>query len=171
MAKLPKPQTVRFQTLQRGVKFRTLKAARADFETWLDTGESPSGAETSVHIWQNERANPRGNRRRSKRGAPASSPSQGTSKRATSDSSASVKSRNGAAGMYSCAILTLDELRRIIDSYAVAVGCSASSLAKCNIVERARDGMWSLYVEVEVSPQQKPLPSNLHSVVTPTESL
>ena len=55
MAKLPKPQTVRFQTLQRGIKFRTLKAARADFETWLETGESPAGAQTSVHIWQNDR--------------------------------------------------------------------------------------------------------------------
>ena len=55
MAKLPKPQTVRFQTLQRGVRFRTLAAARADFEAWLDTGVSPSGALTSVHIWQNDR--------------------------------------------------------------------------------------------------------------------
>lgn len=55
LAKLPKPQTVRFQTLQRGVRFHTLKAARADFEAWLDTGTSPAGAETSVHIWQNKR--------------------------------------------------------------------------------------------------------------------
>jgi hypothetical protein len=55
MAKLPKPQTVRFQTLQRGVKFKTLKAARADFEAWLDTGESPSGAITELHIWQNDK--------------------------------------------------------------------------------------------------------------------
>jgi hypothetical protein len=53
--KLPKPSTVRFQTLQRGVKFRTLKAARTDFEVWLDTGESPAGAITEVHIWQNDK--------------------------------------------------------------------------------------------------------------------
>lgn len=54
---LPKPriQTVRFQTSQRGVLFPSLKAAREDFEEWLETGESPAGAETSVHIWQNEK--------------------------------------------------------------------------------------------------------------------
>lgn len=52
---LPKPETVRFQTSQRGVKFRTLKAARADFEAWLETGVSPAGAKTRVHIWQNKR--------------------------------------------------------------------------------------------------------------------
>jgi hypothetical protein len=52
---LPKPQTVRFQTSQRGVRFATLKKARADFFDWLMTGESPAGAKTSVHIWQNEK--------------------------------------------------------------------------------------------------------------------
>jgi len=55
MRKLPKPSTVRFQTSQRGVRFPTLAAARADFLAWLETGESPAGADTSVHIWQNER--------------------------------------------------------------------------------------------------------------------
>jgi hypothetical protein len=55
--RLPKPhvQGVRFQTSQRGVHFPSLAAARRDFEAWLDTGESPAGAETSVHIWQNKR--------------------------------------------------------------------------------------------------------------------
>jgi len=53
--KLPRPSTVRFQTSQRGVRFPNLAAARADFLEWLDTGESPSGADTSVHIWQNEK--------------------------------------------------------------------------------------------------------------------
>ena len=53
--RLPKPQTVRFQTSQIGVRFATLKEARADFLTWLETGESPTGADTSVHIWQNEK--------------------------------------------------------------------------------------------------------------------
>jgi hypothetical protein len=53
--RLPQPSTVRFQTSQRGVKFRTLKEARADFESWLETGVSPSGAKTRVHIWQNDK--------------------------------------------------------------------------------------------------------------------
>jgi hypothetical protein len=69
---LPIPATVRFQTSQKGVKFATLKAARADFEAWLETGESPAGADTSVHIWQNDkervieeiRYDPRGERLR-----------------------------------------------------------------------------------------------------------
>lgn len=52
---LPKPQTVRFQTSQRGVRFPNLKAARKDFEAWLETGVSPAGANTSVHIWQNDK--------------------------------------------------------------------------------------------------------------------
>jgi hypothetical protein len=46
---------VRFQTSQRGVRFATLKEARADFLEWLENGESPSGADTKVHIWQNEK--------------------------------------------------------------------------------------------------------------------
>jgi len=37
------------------VHFPTLAAARKDFLAWLDTGESPAGADTSVHIWQNEK--------------------------------------------------------------------------------------------------------------------
>jgi hypothetical protein len=55
--RLPKPrvETVRFQTSQRGVRFASLAAAREDFEEWLETGESPAGAETSVHVWQNDR--------------------------------------------------------------------------------------------------------------------
>jgi hypothetical protein len=53
--KLPKPQTVRFQTSQRGVNYPTLAAARADFLAWLDEGESPAGAEIKVHIWQNDK--------------------------------------------------------------------------------------------------------------------
>lgn len=53
--RLPRPSTVRFQTSQIGVRFATLKEARADFLAWLETGESPTGAKTSVHIWQNER--------------------------------------------------------------------------------------------------------------------
>jgi len=52
---LPKPATVRFQTSQRGVRFKNLKAAKADFLAWLDTGESPAGANTKVHIWQNDK--------------------------------------------------------------------------------------------------------------------
>jgi len=55
MPRLPRPSTVRLQTSQRGVRFKTLAAARADFEAWLDTGVSPAGAETRVHIWQNNR--------------------------------------------------------------------------------------------------------------------
>jgi len=55
LAKLPKPNAVRFQTSQRGVRFATLKDARADFLAWLETGESPAGADTSVHIWQNDK--------------------------------------------------------------------------------------------------------------------
>ena len=56
-ATLPKPkiQPVRFQTSQIGVEFRSMKEARADFEEWLETGKSPSGAKTSVHIWQNDK--------------------------------------------------------------------------------------------------------------------
>ena len=50
--RLPKPQNVRFQTSQIGVNFRTLGEAREDFEQWLETGESPAGAKTQVHIWQ-----------------------------------------------------------------------------------------------------------------------
>lgn len=73
--------------------------------------------------------------------------------------------------MFSCAILTMEELRQIIDSYAVAVGCSASFPTRCNIVERAKDGIWSLFVEVHVSPQQKLLVSSLRSVQTETENL
>ena len=51
--KLPQPATVRFQVSIRGVVFKTLAKAREDFEAWLQSGESPSGAEISVHIWQN----------------------------------------------------------------------------------------------------------------------
>lgn len=46
------PETVRFQTSQRGVRFKNLKAARADFEAWLENGVSPAGAITEVHIWE-----------------------------------------------------------------------------------------------------------------------
>jgi len=46
---------VRFQTSQRGVNFRTLAEAKADFLAWLDTGESPAGAQTQVHIWQSDK--------------------------------------------------------------------------------------------------------------------
>lgn len=53
MKRLPTPDTVRFQTSQRGVKFASLADAKKDFEAWLDTGVSPAGAKTSVHIWQN----------------------------------------------------------------------------------------------------------------------
>jgi hypothetical protein len=53
--KLPRPQTVRFQTSQRGVHFPDMKAARTDFLAWVDTGKSPAGAQTAVHIWQNEK--------------------------------------------------------------------------------------------------------------------
>jgi len=53
--KLPRPSTVRFQTSQRGVNFKTLAEAKADFLEWLDTGESLAGADTRVHIWQNDR--------------------------------------------------------------------------------------------------------------------
>lgn len=53
--KLPIPDTVRFQTSQRGVTFLDLQSARADFEAWLETGVSPTGARTSVHIWQNKK--------------------------------------------------------------------------------------------------------------------
>lgn len=55
MKRLPTPDTVRFQTSQRGVRFASLAAAREDFEVWLETGVSPAGAKTSVHIWQNNR--------------------------------------------------------------------------------------------------------------------
>jgi len=55
LTKLPKPSAVRFQTSQRGVRFATLKDARADFFDWLMTGVSPAGAKTSVHIWQNDK--------------------------------------------------------------------------------------------------------------------
>ena len=72
--------------------------------------------------------------------------------------------------MFSCAILTLEELRQIADSYFAAVGLSASFPTRCNIVERAKDGIWSLYVEVQVSPQQKQLLSNLPSEAIPNES-
>jgi hypothetical protein len=73
--------------------------------------------------------------------------------------------------MFSCAIMTMDELRQIIDSFAVACGCSASFPTRCNIVERAKDGIFSLYVEVHASPQQKQLLSNLPLEATPNESL
>lgn len=53
--KLPTPSALRIQTSQRGVNFATLAEARADFEAWLDTGKSPAGAKTSVHIWQNDK--------------------------------------------------------------------------------------------------------------------
>lgn len=49
------PQTVRFQTSQRGVRFKDLKAARADFEAWLENGISPAGAITEVHIWEGQK--------------------------------------------------------------------------------------------------------------------
>ena len=53
--KLPKPETVRFQTSQRGIIYPSLKAAREDFEEWLETGVAPSGAQVRVHIWQNKK--------------------------------------------------------------------------------------------------------------------
>lgn len=53
--RLPQPDTVRFQTSQRGVRYPSLKAAREDFESWLETGVAPSGAKVSVHIWQNRK--------------------------------------------------------------------------------------------------------------------
>ena len=53
---LPNPiPKVRFQTSQRGVHFKNLAEAKKDFMAWLETGVSPAGAETRVHIWQNKR--------------------------------------------------------------------------------------------------------------------
>jgi hypothetical protein len=72
--------------------------------------------------------------------------------------------------MYSCAILTMDELRRIIDSFAVACGSSASFPTKCDIVERAKDGIFSLHVMVHVSPQQRQLLSSLPLEATLSEN-
>jgi hypothetical protein len=72
--------------------------------------------------------------------------------------------------MFSCAILTMEELRQIIDSFAVACGCSALFPTRCNIVERAKDGIFSFYVEVHVSPQQKQLLCNLPSEAILTEN-
>src|ERR1700761_896 len=120
---------------------------------------------------ERKRKSVRGNRGRSKRGAASGGNPKRTSNGETSYSPESVESRNGASGRYSCAIMTQEELRPIIDSFAVACACSVSYPVKCHIVERARDGIYSLYIEIESSVQPKRSLPNLHSEATPTEKV
>lgn len=119
---------------------------------------------------ERKRTSDRGNRRRCQRGALARSNSQGASKRETSDSKDAVESRTGPAGRYSSAIMTKEELRRIIAAFAECCAGLASYPTRCNIVERAKDGMYALHIMIGVR-QRKQLRYNSLSGLIPGEKL
>lgn len=120
------------------------------------------------HMAKQKGAGNRTNRRRSERGALAGSPPQGASKRETSNSKESDWSKVGPAGHYSCAILTKEEMLRTIAAFAECLERSATFPTRCDIVERAKDGMFALHIMVYV-PQVKSLRSNLPLEATEKE--
>lgn len=99
-------------------------------------------------------------RSRGERGAPAGSPPQGASKRENSYSKDWGESTVGAAGRYSVAIMTKEDMRQIIAAYAACLEHSASFPAKCAIVERAKDGMFSLHIIVSFLPPKRSVRSS-----------
>lgn len=118
-------------------------------------GISRRSGDEGTHMAEREGKGTGRNRRGFQRGALAGSTSQGTSRRETSDSKESEESRIGPAGRYSSAIMTRDELRRIITAYAECLDGLVSYPARFNIVERGKDGMYALHIMVGVR-QRKP---------------
>lgn len=111
----------------------------------------------------------RRDRGRSQRGEAAGGSPQRASIREASDSKESDESRIGAAGKYSSVILTKEEMRRTIEAFATCLEHSALFPAKCDIVERARVGMYALHITVRL-PQVKRSVSNLRLEATGNEN-
>jgi hypothetical protein len=79
---------------------------------------------------------------------------EGASIRETSDSKESDSSRIGAAGKFSCVILTKEELRQVIEAFATCLEHSALFPQRFDIIERARDGIYALHI-IAYLPRQK----------------
>ena|SRR6267142_79678 len=119
-----------------------------------------------AYMAKQQRKNSGQNRKRSQGQDATSHDPEGAFTRGPSDSKDADKSKIGPAGRYSAAIMTREELRRIIAAYAECLDGLASFPTRCNIVERARDGMYSLHIMVGVRPR-KSLRSNLLLGVIP----
>ena len=71
-------------------------------------------------------------------------------------------------GRFSSVILTKEELRQIIAEFATCLEQLDSFPAKCDIVERAKDGTFSLHIIIHFLPPKRSA-SNSHSAQTENE--
>src|SRR6516162_843319 len=116
------------------------------------------------------RKNHRGHRVGPSRRSTSSRDSVRTSSGTTSDSRDSVELSTATTGDFYCAILTPDELHRIIEAFATCLERSISDeSAKCSIYERGKDGTYSLSIVVTLPPPRRCAVNSL-SVVTDSAS-
>jgi len=66
-----------------------------------------------------------------------------------------TREAHATGGRYSSVILTKDELRQIIAEFATCLEQLDSFPAKCDIVERAKDGTFALHIMVYFPPPKR----------------
>jgi hypothetical protein len=85
---------------------------------------------------------------------------EGASNRETSNSKESDASRIGAAGKFSCVILTREELRQLIEAFAMSLEHSVLFPQRFDIIERAKDGMYALHIIAHFNPPKRSVSSS-----------
>jgi len=108
-----------------------------------------------------KRKNDHGRRQRPTRRDVKSRVTEGASRRETSNSQGSEESRNGAAGRYCSRIMTREELRQVIEAFATCCERFLSSPAKCDTIERGKDGIYSLHIMITFPPPKRSVSSSL----------
>ncbi len=118
-----------------------------------------------AHMAKRQGASTRRNRQRSKGRAIARRDPEGTSNGETSNSADADESKIRPSGRFSSAIMTQAELRRIIAAFAECLDGLVSFPTRCNIVERARAGMYSLHIIIGVRQRKSLRASSLLAAI------